>query len=77
MESLKAQQLIVMVALFVSLIGTLLLLGKINEHAEPIGATSAGVEMRVLQTQNVETSVQEADTKIIVHVIGNNETKET
>ncbi|MBI5072745.1 hypothetical protein HZA99_02920, partial [Candidatus Woesearchaeota archaeon] len=71
METLKAQQLIVLVALLVSLVGTLLLLGKINEHGQSVGATSAGVEMRVLQTKNVERNTQKADAETVVHVIGN------
>ncbi len=41
MDKLKTHHLIVLCALFLSLVGTLLLLGKINEDATPLtGATA-------------------------------------
>lgn len=74
MENLKVQQLIVLLALFVSLVGTLLLLEKINEQGQPVGATSAEVEMRVFEADHIQENTQETET--VVHVINLNETQE-
>lgn len=80
METLKAQQLIVMVALFVSLVGTLLLLGKINAHGEPVTTASAVMEITVPKESTAHAEAAVSENNAVVHVIGNignNETEET
>ena len=77
MESLKAQQLIVMVALFVSLVGTLLLLEKINEHGKPVTTASVVVQISLPKEQSDQAAAAEAESAAIVRVLGNNETAET
>ena len=57
MDNLKVQHIIVMGALFVSLVGTLLLLGKINDHAAPITGATAIV---TIDMDDVEEETQEA-----------------
>lgn len=77
METLRAQQLIVMVALFVSLVGTLLLLEKINEHGKPVTTASAVVQIGLPKEQSDQVAPAEAESVVIVRVLGNNETEET
>jgi hypothetical protein len=72
MVDLKVQHLIVMGALFVSLVGTLLLLGKINEDASPItGATSV---VPIIIDEAPEEN-KEDNTETVVRIVdGGNQT---
>ena len=76
MDYLKVQHLIVLIALLVSLVGTLLILEKMNADAgHATGRTTqitTNVAMHVTKTEQEQQ--QSAD--IIVRIIGGNETEE-
>ena len=73
MQNLKIQQLIVLVALFVSLIGTLLLLQKINETAKEIPATPSVVVEdntefpRVVEADNAKVRILDEEKASVEH----------
>ncbi len=74
MADLKMQHLIVMVALLVSLVGTLLILGKMNTEAAPITGATAVVDI-VAENQQQETAQQEEGYGTVVRVVGSNQTE--
>lgn len=74
MDKLKAQHLIVMGALFVSLVGTLLLLGKINSDATPLTGATAVVPIVI---DDAEEENKEDDTETVVRIVNDgNQTDE-
>ena len=75
MNNLKIQHLIVMVALLVSLVGTLLLLGKLNTEAVPITGATAVVEVVVEDNPQEETVQEEEEYSTVVRVVGYNQTE--
>ncbi len=75
MPDLKMQHLIVMVALIVSLVGTLLILGKMNTDAVPITGATAVVEAVEENTEQQETAPQEEGYGSVVRVVGSNQTE--
>ena len=78
MPDLKMQHLIVMVALIVSLVGTLLILGKMNTEATPITGATAIVDMtedKGEEEQQTETTEQEEEYGTVVRVVGSNQTE--
>ncbi len=64
MNELRIHHVIVLVSLFLSVFGTLLLLEKINTHAEPItGATARIIE--VMPDEMPEQSSEQSIVRII------------
>ncbi len=74
MADLKMQHLIVMVALLVSLVGTLLILGKMNTDAAPITGATAVVDIVTEDSQEEEVQ-QEDGHAAVVRVVGSNQTE--
>lgn len=74
MADLKMQHLIVMVALLVSLVGTLLVLGKMNNDATPITGATAVVDIAGNEEQQ-EPIEQEQEHGTVVRVVGSNQTE--
>ena len=79
MADLKMQHLIVMVALLVSLVGTLLILGKMNTDASPITGATAVIDITAEniggEEQQTETAEQEEGYGTVVRVVGANQTE--
>ena len=74
MDKLQIQHIIVMGALFVSLVGTLLLLGKINDDESQITGATAVVPIVI---DDVEEEDEEADTQTVVRIVNDgNQTDE-
>lgn len=74
MADLKMQHLIVMAALLVSLLGTLLLLGKMNTDTAPITGATAVVDV-VAENSQEEEGQQEEGYATVVRVVGSNQTE--
>lgn len=77
MEKLRAQQLIVMVALFVSLVGTLLLLGKINAHEAKVTGATAVIDVTAapgIEQPAEELEEERGDESTVVRIAGINMT---
>ena len=68
MDNLKVQHIIVMGALFVSLVGTLLLLGKINDHAAPITGATAIVDI-YLDDEREESEEETDEIETVVRIV--------
>ena len=79
MPDLKMQHLIVMVALLVSLVGTLLILGKMNTDAAPITGATAVIDITAEnmneEEQQTETAEQDEGYGTVVRVVGSNQTE--
>ncbi len=73
MADLKMQHLIVMVALLVSLVGTLLILGKMNDDSSPITGATAVVDIGEEIVQEEVLPQKEYET--VVRVVGSNQTE--
>lgn len=76
MPDLKMQHIIVMVALLVSLVGTLLILGKINGDSSPITGATAVVDVDEEIVQE-EAQPQQEEYETVVRVVGSNQTEDT
>lgn len=76
MPDLKMQHIIVMVALLVSLVGTLLILGKINGDSSPITGATAVVDVGEEIVQE-EAQPQQEEYETVVRVVGSNQTEDT
>ncbi len=72
MENIKIQQLIVLVAIVVSLVGTLLFLNKINEDAVRITGATA-----VIHEVHEEVSAEEQEEGTAVRIVSMNITNES
>ena len=72
MENIKIQQLIVLVAIVVSLVGTLLFLNKINEDAVRITGATADIH-----EVHEEVSAEEQEEGTAVRIVSMNITNES
>ncbi len=60
-EHLKVQHIIVLTALFVSLLGSLLALDKMNDAAMPLTGATASVDVRQMPEETVVRIIDESD----------------